>query len=148
YSELVAQVQGVEPELVHVILGTREQHSFRLAEFSAYYRRVRQRMLDDLAAGVPDTYPDPVEHCGVCDWREQCDERRIEDDHLSLVAWITRLQTERLQAAGITTLVELACAGSDLTVPGMREQTLSKLRAQAAIQLQGRERGKRLFELL
>ena len=86
YSELLARAQGAEPELIHVILGTSEQHSFRLAEFAAYYRRVRERLLADLAAGVPDTYPDPVEHCSICDWRTECDQRRLDDDHLSLVA--------------------------------------------------------------
>ena len=57
YSELLAAAQGLEPERIHVILGTREQHSFRLAEFSAYYRRVRDAFLADLAAGVPRHLP-------------------------------------------------------------------------------------------
>jgi predicted RecB family nuclease len=148
YSELLARVQGVEPEQIHVILGTREQHSFRLAEFSAYYHRVRQRMLDDLAAGVPDTYPDPVDHCSICDWRTECDQRRIDDDHLSLVAWMTRLQRESLNKVGISTLAGLAEMPKELEVPGIRRPTLERLRAQAAIQLQGREEGKRLLELL
>jgi predicted RecB family nuclease len=148
YSELLARVQGTEPERIHVILGTNEQHSYRLAEFSAYYRRVRQRMLDDLAAGVPDTYPDPVEHCAICDWRKECDQRRIDDDHLSLVAWMPRLQIERLNAAGINTVAELATAPADLAVQGIREPTLAKLRAQAEIQFRGRERGERLVDLL
>jgi predicted RecB family nuclease len=32
------------------------------------------------------TYPDPKEHCDICRWREACDKRRRNDDHLSLVA--------------------------------------------------------------
>src|SRR4051812_35678502 len=35
YSELVARIQGLEPELIRVILGTNEEHAFRVAEFSA-----------------------------------------------------------------------------------------------------------------
>src|SRR5690606_22246697 len=38
YSELLAAAQGAEPEHIHVILGDREHHSFRRAEFSAYFR--------------------------------------------------------------------------------------------------------------
>ncbi|MGH2591436.1 MAG: TM0106 family RecB-like putative nuclease, partial [Actinomycetota bacterium] len=49
YSELLHAVQGGEPpEHIHVILGTNEQHSFRLVEFAAYFRRVRDRFLAEL----------------------------------------------------------------------------------------------------
>jgi predicted RecB family nuclease len=41
YSELVALAQGLEPESMHVVLGTRTRESFRAAEFAAYYRRVK-----------------------------------------------------------------------------------------------------------
>src|SRR5262249_59857365 len=73
YSELVAAVQGVEPERIHVILGNREQHSYRLAEYSAYFRHVRDRFLAGLADGLPDTYPEPVDHCKVCPCPALCD---------------------------------------------------------------------------
>ena len=41
YSELVEAIQGVAPEWMHVVLGTRESQSFRVAEFAAYYRSVK-----------------------------------------------------------------------------------------------------------
>jgi len=43
YSELLAAAQGLVPEWMHVVLGTRARESFRLAEFAAYYRRVKAR---------------------------------------------------------------------------------------------------------
>ena len=97
YSELLAVAQGVNPERIHVILGDGKRLSFRLAEFSAYFRRVRDGFLAALAEGNRDTYPDPVEHCSVCRWRTVCDERRLADDHLSLVANINRRQRELLR---------------------------------------------------
>ena len=42
------------------------------------------------AAEPPETYPEPVDHCALCDWKQGCADRRRADDHLSLVAGITR----------------------------------------------------------
>jgi uncharacterized protein len=140
YSELVAAVQGVEPEHIHVILGDGEEHSFRLAEFSAYFRHIRDAFLAALSDGLPDTYPEPVSHCRVCRWRTHCDERRLADDHLSLVANITRRQRELLREAGIDTLAGLGSA-EQLTVEAIDASVLERLRSQAALQLSARQGG-------
>lgn len=83
YSELLAAIQGCPPKNIHVILGSGEQHSFRLAEFSAYFRHVRDGFLAEIgtAGERPGTYPIPVEHCSICRYRTNCDARRTEDDH-------------------------------------------------------------------
>ena len=107
YSELLAAAQGTEPEHIRVILGNGEQHYFRLVEFSAYFRRVRDSFLRTLGEGIGDTYPEPVAHCQVCRWRSACDEQRLKDDHLSLVANITRRQRDLLRPPGIETLAAL-----------------------------------------
>lgn len=62
------------PELMHLVLGDREQPSFRYREFDAYVRRVRNRLLRGLAAGAepPYPYPYPVEHCVYCGWWRRC----------------------------------------------------------------------------
>ncbi|MGH2591208.1 MAG: TM0106 family RecB-like putative nuclease, partial [Actinomycetota bacterium] len=149
YSELLHAVQGGEPpERIHVILGTNEQHSFRLVEFAAYFRRVRDRFLAELRGDDWDTYPIPVEHCGVCRWRDACDARWIADDHLSLVANIRRGQVESLEGAGIKTLAALGKAQSSVAVPGLRPEALAKLRDQAALQLAGRTADHPLYRLL
>jgi len=147
YSELLAAVQGTEPEQIHVILGTGEQRSFRLAEFSAYFRHVRHGFLATMAAGIDGTYPEPVEHCRLCRWRTLCDERRAADDHLSLVANITRRQRELLREAGFDTLAALGSA-EQLAVPGMDLRVLDRLHDQAALQLAARESGKHDYLLL
>lgn len=139
YSELLHAVQGGNPpELVHVILGTGERRSFRLAEFSAYFRRLKARFLAELEDDRRDTYPMPVEHCAVCRWRDVCDARREADDHLSLVAGMRRDQIARLERAGIATLAELGSRGPDLEVEGIGGETLERLREQASLQLAGR----------
>src|SRR5680860_1118513 len=140
YSELLAAVQGAEPEHIHVILGDGEEHSFRLAEFSAYFRHIRGAFLAALSDGLPDTYPEPVPHCQVCRWRAHCDERRLADYHLSLVANINRRQRELLSGAGIGTLAALGSA-DPLAVEGIDPGVLERLRSQAALQLSARQSG-------
>jgi predicted RecB family nuclease len=148
YSEQVARLQGREPERVHVILGTREQHSFRIAEFNAYYRRIKQRFLDEVAASPLDTYPHPVPHCELCRWAERCDAQRIADDHLCLVAGMRRDQSLRMGRVGITTLEQLALAPSDTDVPKVAPATFETLHDQARLQLAQRRTGEPIYELL
>ena len=78
YSDLLTPAQGVEPELMYLALGgagSKHPASFRVAEYAAYYRAVRQRF-EAHAASPTDTYPEPVEHCGVCEWQQACAARR------------------------------------------------------------------------
>jgi predicted RecB family nuclease len=147
YSELLAAAQGVEPERIHVILGSGEQHSFRLAEFSAYFRRVRDGFLAELDDPGRDTYPEPVSHCSICRWRSACDERRVADDHLSLVAGISRRQRDLLRAAGFDTLAALGSAGQ-LSARGIGVDVLERLHEQASLQLGARETGEHAYLLL
>ena len=145
YSELVSQAQGLEPERIHVVLGDGAHHSFRLAEFSAYFRHVRDSFLAELGDGVAGTYPEPVAHCQICRWRTVCDARREADDHLSLVANITSRQRERLVEAGVSTLAAL---GSELPpVAGIDGEVLTRLHKQAELQLAARQTGELDYEL-
>ena len=108
YSEQLARLQGVAPRHIHVITGDGERHTVKLTDYSAYYRTLKARY-EALVLGAPtDTYPDPVDHCGVCRWVDVCTDRRRADDHLSLVAGMRRDQTRKLTAVSITTTTELA----------------------------------------
>ena len=96
YSDLLAQVQGVQPPWMEVALGgsARAIERFRVADYMAYYRRARARFEALMADSPPAypvtaTYPEPVEHCEVCRWAVAVRPERRRDDHLSLVAGIT-----------------------------------------------------------
>ncbi len=67
YSEQVGRIQGSMPERMHVVLGTKERESLRVDDFMAYYRRVRERFVAAVDAGI-DVYPLPVSYCGRCDF--------------------------------------------------------------------------------
>jgi predicted RecB family nuclease len=148
YSELLGVAQGRAPEWMHVVLGTRARESFRFGEFAAYHRRVKRRLERALAAGVDGTYPDPVEHCGVCRWEAVCDARRAADDHLSLVANMRGSQARRLAATGITTVAQLAAATPDARPPRIGAHTFEALREQARLQVEQRTTGEPRYELL
>ena len=152
YSDLLAQVQGARPEWMHLALGGTDgprEASFRVVEYSAYYRAVRRRF-EAHAAEPPETYPEPVEHCALCDWKQDCADRRRADDHLSLVAGITHSQRRRLDERGVTTMAVLGTL--DLTafppLDGVGHDALVRIREQARIQDQGRREGRRIHELI
>ena len=151
YAEQVAALQGRLPDRMHLLLGTREQRSFRPRDFAAYGARVRARFLDALAAyeaGAEPPYPYPVEHCHYCRWWRRCADRRRTDDHLSLVAFLTRGQAKRLEAAGVSTVAELAALPDGTHVPRVAGATLTTLRGQAGLQVASRGAPRPALELL
>jgi len=140
YSEQVARIQGSLPERMHVVLGTRARDSLHVADFLAYYHRVRERFVDAVAAGI-DVYPLPVSFCPRCDFLQRCEARWREDDHLSLVARMRRDQIRRLEDEGVDTVVELAHAADEARPPTMAPRTYDSLREQAAMQVAARADG-------
>ncbi len=153
YAGLLEAVQGIPPEWLIVVTGDGAEHRERAAEFSAYFRYVRARFEAriDRDAGDPAkaaTYPDPVEHCRVCPWSPRCIQQRRDDDHLSIVAGMRRVDTERLVAGDLPTLAALAASPAPTVVAEMPSTTLDRLRHQARLQLHERTTGERVFELI
>lgn len=128
YSDLVAAAQGVLPERAHLALGDGTEVHFRVQDYAHYYRNVRDRLLQHLAAR-PETYPEPVEACALCHWRSRCAAQWEADDHLSRVAGIRKGQVRRLEAAGIETMAALAAVPQGTRVARMAAETLEKLGA-------------------
>src|SRR5215217_7457156 len=151
YAAMVGQIQGVAPERVHVVLGTDETRSFRPRDFQAYADQVQGRFFRTLQAyrkGAAPPYPYPVEHCAYCDWWARCRDRRRADDHLSLVAGITRAQAIKLEEAGVRRVTELAGVPSGVSVPGISPPALAALRQQAWLQVESRDSEVPLHERL
>jgi len=154
YSDLLARIQGVVPELMHIVPPRPEfpPESYRVADFAAYYRRVRRRAEEavDSPADAAGTYPEPVAHCDICNWWKSCDDRRRADDHLSLVASISKQQTRELEARGITTLAALAGEPIPLQWKPKRgaKESYVRAREQARVQLEGRTEGRPVHEWL
>src|SRR5262249_16037089 len=111
YSELVAAGQKRLPEFAYVVTprSNFRPEQFRIADYAAYYRRVKGS-LERAVTYEADVYfyPDPNPHCDVCRWRLHCDEKRRVDDHLCLVAGISKSQIRELKRHDITTTANLA----------------------------------------
>jgi len=134
YSQALADTQQLAPDLAYVVLGTRERVAIRLADVTAYFRRVRLRF-EAAVAAPPATGPYPCDHCAFCDFRSPCDDRLEEEDHVVRVAGIYRDQVKRLFAGGINTLTALAETRPDASVAKMALSTFGTLRDQAGLQL-------------
>jgi len=148
YSELVAVAQGRDPAFMHVVLGDGREEGYRYAEYARYYASLKERFLVAVNSGPRSTYPDPCERCDICRWRNLCEERRLQDDHLWQVANIRRQQIRRLNQHGVATLKALAELPEEMRIPRMVPETLEKLRRQAALQLHKRQTGEDVHELL
>ena len=146
YCDFLERIQGVAPERMHAILGDGSTRSFEVADYRAYYRNLKERFESrDPAA---DPYPEPVEHCERCRWSTACEQRRRNDDHLSLVANVRRSQIDKLATTGIRTVAELAAAPEEVRPRKLERATFEKMRAQAALQVRARHGAGPCYELL
>ncbi len=153
YSELIGEVQGAMPLFASVIppWTNFEPERYRLADFAAYHRQVKQGLLGAIGTEEPpQTYPEPTSHCDICTWNARCDKQRRDDDHLCLVAGISSLQIAELKDHGVMTATALA----ELPLPlplkperGSRE-SLTRVREQARIQLESKASGELRYEML
>jgi uncharacterized protein len=147
YTWLTGRMQQADAPYMHVVLGDGSTATFRYADYSRYFHRVRRRLAEAAANPRTDTYPHPCDKCPQCHWRDRCEQQRVDDDHLWQVANIARTQIHKLQAAGLSTMTALAAAPADTHVPKLAPETLARVRAQASMQVRGRTEGAPCFDL-
>lgn len=154
YSELLEAVQGVLPESMYVVRPVEGfvPEPYRVLDYAAYYRQVKSRLEEvvDRSTGRQATYPEPNAHCSVCRWWGECDKGWRKDDHLSLVAGITRLQQKQLALWQVGTVEKLAALPLPLQNRPERgsPESYVKVREQARVQVASREQATPVFELL
>ncbi|KRB30871.1 nuclease [Mesorhizobium sp. Root172] len=153
YSDLLASAQGLVPELMHVVPPWADfrPQQYRFTDYGAFYRRAKSglELTVDSAVGS-DTYPDPNSHCDVCRWSTQCDKQRRVDDHLCLVAGISKVQINELKTRGVGAMETLAHMPLPLQWKPERGSAHSyeRVREQARLQVEARASGNLGFELL
>src|SRR5580704_3304789 len=143
-----AQISAADylPESMWVVPPGKETspEQYRVAEYSAYYRHVKDRLEKSTSNGHGiTTYPEPCLHCEICRWFRECDRRRRDDDHLSLVAGIRRQHRDQLQVWEIDEVAKLATMQHPLPrekkpLHGSRE-SYDRVREQARIQVQSKD---------
>jgi predicted RecB family nuclease len=147
YAELLTDLQGVQPRRMTLVLGDEREETFATHRYEAYFRWLRRRMQRAIAS-APATYPEPVEHCDVCDWYGECDARWRADDHLSLVAGLGSTQRRALDLAGVHKVAEFGALPPDVRVDGIGRVALTRVREQARVQVRGRQAGHLVYELV
>src|ERR1700722_4369979 len=134
------------PENMWVVPPGKESspEKYRVAEYSAYYRHVKDRLEKSTSNGHGfTTYPEPCVHCDICRWFRECDRRRRDDDHLSLVAGIRRQHRDQLEVWEIDKVAKLATMQHPLPrdkkpLHGSRE-SYDRVREQARIQVESKD---------
>ncbi len=155
YSEMLATAQGGRPEHFYVVTPDPHTpiHCYRVDDYAAYLRLIRVQVeatvAQDHDAIARANYPEPVDHCDVCVWSSACDRKRHQDDHLSLVAGISRLQRRELEARDVKTLGQLATVPLPLPFKPKRgaADTYVRAREQARVQLESRSKTPPVYEL-
>ena len=155
YSEMLGIAQGLRPEHFYVVTPNPDGPvtRYRVDDYAAYFRLIRAQMEATVALGdaaiAAANYPEPVDHCDVCAWSGDCKHKRRLDDHLSLVAGISRLQRRELETQHVTTLAGLAKVPLPLPFKPTRggADTYVRVREQARLQFESRGKIPPLHEL-
>ena len=154
YSECLAAIQGEWPEYMHVVPPGDGfvSEPYRVSDYAAYYRYVKRRLEDAIEnnGSVTETYPEPTPHCSICRWWAECDGQRRKDDHLSLVAGISRLQQKQLNVWDVNAVSSLAVFPLPLKERPKHGSAGSyvRVREQARVQVAGRTQQKAVHEIL
>jgi uncharacterized protein len=154
YSECLAAIQGQWPEYMHVVPPGDGfcSEAYRVLDYAAYYRHVKNRLENAMEkeGSVTASYPEPTPHCSICRWWAECDGQRRKDDHLSLVAGVSKLQQKQLYSWDVKAVTSLAV----LPVPLEKRpehgsaRGYVRVREQARVQVAGRDQGKPVHEIL
>ncbi|MFN8658896.1 MAG: TM0106 family RecB-like putative nuclease [Candidatus Obscuribacterales bacterium] len=147
YAEMLDYIQGVLPEHIGIILGDVSEKRFRTQDYIYYYRQLKQTFLEAQANFDPRLMPIPNGMADHRRWQSEADKILEERDHLSRVANIRSTQIKKLEAAGITTMTELATTNAP-TPRKMEETTYATLQTQARLQIESAQLVVPKFELL
>jgi uncharacterized protein len=149
YSEILKKLQGLMPEHMY-IKNPHDEESYRVDDFIAYYRLMKDKLLHAVQALDEQTYPHPVSHCDICNWWELCNQRRRKDDHPGFIAGMGKLQIQEMKDRKVTTLEAIAEMHPIVSFKPKRgsSETYKRLAHQAHLQQQSRTTKTSVFEIL
>jgi len=152
YADLLSEVQGFPPEHIYIVApwSDYEPQTFRFNDYAAYYRKIKAQALGAVVNdGLGETYPEPKSHCDICRWRSDCEVRRRNDDHLCLVANISKNQISELKRNGVVNVKALAELPEVIPFTPQKGSVLTyeKSRDQANVQVRARESGELTYDI-
>lgn len=148
YSMMIAKMQGSVPEKMHVKKPGGDE-SFLVNNYLGYVRHLKKQFTQDFNSR-PDTYPDPVLHCDLCNWWEHCNKIRRDDDHLGFIAGMGSRQIKEVRKNDIITLDAMSSLPDPIPFSPSKGsiETYEKLREQARVQNLSRTQQRPVYELL
>jgi predicted RecB family nuclease len=151
YADALVRLGRPAPLQVHLWLKGDSDWSGPAEKYMNVAREYRERLqasLPSLGAVPTPLWAPPCAGCGHCRWTEQCDTGRREARDISLIQEIRATTRAKLVQAGLGTMEAIAAADDEDRPSGVSVQTFERLRAQAAIQIQGEQAGEVVFEII
>jgi uncharacterized protein len=148
YSEKIGAIQGKMPEKMWV-QNPEGKIEYRVDDYISFVRLAKKRLIDSIEI-EKDTYPEPITHCDICNWWEECNKQRRKDDHLGFVAGMGTAQIKEVKSHQINTLEGFANweIPVDFAPTKGAVDTYRKLREQAKLQYKGRVESRNIYETL
>lgn len=151
YAEALVRLGRPAPQRVHLWLAGDDDWSRSAYPLMRLAREFRERVtlrLPHLGPVPKSDWAPPREACARCQFSVLCDDGRHRDRDLSMVQGIRSTTRQRLVDAGYATIDSLAVADDDGRPQRVSRETFDRLRAQAAIQLQGEREGRIIHEVV
>lgn len=148
YAELLEVLTNIPvgDGVIHVAAGDPQSFDLRRTRYILKrLMRVFEAFADDESRA---TRPIPCTACAQCDFKPRCEAEWRAADSPFFVAGMTGAQVITLEEAGIGTLAALAAHDPTKGVVGIGTDTLTRLVAQARLQLQARDSGEHKIEML
>jgi predicted RecB family nuclease len=147
YAWMLERVQGVAPKKIYIVLGDKQSISYHVSDFYHYFLEAKDRLLAFVET-KKDTYPNPCSKCDLCHWKAKCEDQWIQDDHLSQVANIKKVQIKHLNENKINTMKDLALMPDSQNINKISEYVLIRLKHQAKLQYEYKLTNKLKYELI
>lgn len=147
YAEMLEVIQGCLPKSIHIVLGSGKIESFKTKDYFAYYQQIKRNFINQQLNFNSQQQPELIGLEGYGKWSSHAEKILLEQDHLSLVANIKKVQIKKLQKNSIKTLTQLAQTTLD-KISKMDSNVFESLKRQALMQLQSVGQSKPVYEII
>ncbi len=148
YSDFLSTIQNLKPQNMYLFLGNGVKKSYKTSDFYYYYKQIKQRFEQHVNNLPTDAYPTPCQFCKFCKWENHCTAQWQKDDHLSILANITRQQIDKLQQANIHSINGLAMTSAQSNIGNFNSDIFQRLHRQATLQHHKAMSGENKVEIL
>ncbi|MBY0357582.1 MAG: TM0106 family RecB-like putative nuclease [Candidatus Obscuribacterales bacterium] len=137
YCEMLAEIQGIMPETIGIILGNGEQKAFRTQNYLHFYQTLKERFLCFQNNFDKKQPPTNIVINNLSRWRSHAQKILLERDDLVQIANIRQGQIRKLHKSGITTVSALL-ESSFSQSKGLAPETFETFKRQASLQIESK----------